>query len=251
MDFSIVIPAHNEAGTIEPLYRSVREMVASAKGFGELKWEIIFIDDGSTDKTYEVMQKVHREDPRVKLIRFRRNFGQTAAWSAGFDRAAGRLVIVMDADMQNDPDDIPAMIEKLEKDELDVVSGWRKNRRDKEVVKLGSVLGNALHRWVTGEKIHDHGCSLKVYRREALQDLELYGEMHRYITALMSWKGFKVGEMVVKHHPRTQGKTNYSIRKKLKGFLDLVVVKFWIQYSARPMHFFGMIGASFIGLPFR
>src|SRR3989344_1117929 len=253
MDFSIVVPAHNEAGTLKQLYEKVKAAMDRAKspdGDRAASWELIFIDDGSRDNTYEVMRQIRQGDARVKLIRFRRNFGQTSAWSAGFDRATGKIVVVLDADLQNDPADISAMVTKLEAEGLDVVSGWRKDRQDTEVLKLGSHIGNAIHRAVTGEKIHDHGCSLKVYQREALQDLELYGEMHRYITALLSWKGFKVGEMVVQHHPRRSGRTNYSIRKKLKGFLDLVIVKFWIQYSARPMHFFGTIGAAFIGAGF-
>lgn len=279
--YSIIVPAHNEQDTVVPLYEAVKRVMDSIEtpsnshvaarpvntvnpvnpvntarsdetpsdsplSGGETAWELIFIDDGSVDETYKKLKELHEKDPRVKIIRFRRQFGQTAAWSAGFDYANGEYVIVMDADMQNDPKDIPAMIKKLNTEHLDVVSGWRKNRKDKNSYKVASWIGNVIHRWITGEKIHDHGCSLKVYRKEALVDLELYGEMHRYITALLSWKGFKVGEMVVNHQPRRHGKTNYSFKKKLKGFLDLVVVKFWIQYSARPMHFFGAIGASFI-----
>jgi glycosyltransferase involved in cell wall biosynthesis len=209
-------------------------------------WELIIIDDGSTDGTYRVISEIAHVDPHVKLIKLRRSFGQTAGWSAGFSAATGEIVVVMDADLQNDPEDIPAMIQKLHDDNLDVVSGWRQDRKDKNALKIGSIIGNWVRRKVTGEKIHDQGCSLKVYKKEALVDLELYGEMHRYITALLSWKGFKVGEMPVRHHARKYGKTNYSIRKKLKGFLDLLIVKFWIQYSARPMHFFGSIGAVFI-----
>lgn len=221
--------------------------VLHRQDFGEPQWELILIDDGSTDKTARVMEELNAKDPRVKVITFRRQFGQTAGWSAGFDRAQGEYVIVLDADLQNDPTDIPAMLAMMEEQELDVISGWRKNRQDDGLMRLLSRLGNWIHRWVTGEKIHDHGCSLKIYKREALEDLELYGEMHRYITALLSWKGFKVGEIPVRHHPRRHGRTNYSIRKKLKGFLDLVIVKFWIQYASRPMHFFGAIGAAFIG----
>lgn len=241
MDYSIVVPAHNEALTVRPLYEAVRS-VLEALG----KWELILVDDGSTDDTYQEMRKIREGDSRVKLIQFRRRFGQTAAWSAGFDYARGDYVIVMDADMQNDPRDIPAMLDKMRTEGWDVISGWRRDRQDNGVLKLGSKVGNAVHRWVTGEKIHDHGCSLKIYRKEALADLELYGEMHRYITALLSWKGFRVGEAVVRHHSRKHGKTKYSVKKKLKGFLDLVIVKFWIQYSARPMHFFGSIGAVFV-----
>lgn len=242
MKYSVVIPAKNEQDSIRPLYESIRAVI---NGLGA-EWEIIFINDGSSDKTPEILDELQKQGAHIKVIHFRRSFGQTAAWSAGFDHAKGDYVIVMDADLQNDPKDIPAMIQKLEAEDLDVVSGWRKDRQDKSALKVGSKIGNWIHRMVTGEKIHDHGCSLKVYRKEALKDLELYGEMHRYITALMAWKGFEVGEMVVTHHARKFGKTNYSIRKKLKGFLDLVVVKFWVQYSARPMHFFGMIGAVFI-----
>ena len=246
MDYSVVVPAHNEEDSIQPLYDGIKPVMESMYG----NWELIVVDDGSTDTTFSRLEKLRAQDPRVKIVRFRKSFGQTAAWSAGFDHAQGNLVIVLDADLQNDPADIPAMIEVLKKENLDVVSGWRKDRKDKGYLKFGSKIGNWVHRWFTGEKIHDHGCSLKVYKKEALVDLELYGEMHRYITALLSWKGFRVGEMVVRHHARQYGHTNYNIRKKLKGFLDLLVVKFWIQYSARPMHFFGAIGAVFIGAGF-
>lgn len=246
MKYSVIVPAHNEEGALPTLYEAIKVVMDGLDG----SWELIVVDDGSTDGTSNVLKNLRDTDDRVKVVTFRRNFGQTAAWSAGFDHASGDYVIVLDADLQNDPQDIPEMIKVLEKEDLDVVSGWRKNRKDKGHLKLGSKLGNALHRWITGEKIHDHGCSLKVYRKEALEQLELYGEMHRYITALLSWKGFRVGEMIVRHHPRTTGKTKYNIRKKLKGFLDLVIVKFWIQYSTRPMHFFGTIGAVFISFGF-
>jgi len=242
MNYSVVVPARDEEQSIEPLYQALKPVMEKLNG----NWEIIFIDDGSSDQTLPKMKSLRAVDPRVKIIQFRRNFGQTAAWSAGFDHARGEYVIVMDADLQNDPADIPAMIAKMRTENLDVISGWRRERKDNGGMVALSKLGNWVHRWVTGEKIHDHGCSLKVYRREALQGLELYGEMHRYITALLSWKGFQVGEMVVQHHPRRHGQTKYSIKKKLKGFLDLIVVKFWVQYSARPMHFFGAIGMFFI-----
>ncbi len=242
--YSIVVPAHNEEENVRPLHDAVKKVMDAV---GE--WELIMVDDGSTDRTGEIISQLAGQDPRVKLIQFRKKFGQTAGWSAGFDHAAGEVVIVLDADLQNDPEDIPKLLAKLEEG-YDVVSGWRQKRKDNQLLMLGSRIGNSLRRWVTGEKIHDHGCSLKVYRREALQDLELYGEMHRYITALLAWKGFKVGEAPVRHHPRQSGQTKYSIKKKLKGFLDLLVVKFWIQYSARPMHFFGAIGAAFIAVGF-
>lgn len=240
MKYSVVVPARNEEDNVRPLYEAVKKVMST---LGE--WELILVDDGSTDKTGEIIRQLCQQDQRVKLIQFRRSFGQTAGWSAGFDYASGEIVIVMDADLQNDPEDIPKLLKKLDED-YDVVSGWRQKRKDGPILMLGSKFGNWLHRYITGEKIHDHGCSLKVYKREALKDLELYGEMHRYITALLSWKGFKVGEEKVRHRPRERGSTKYNVRKKMKGFLDLVIVKFWIQYSARPMHFFGMIGAVFI-----
>jgi glycosyltransferase involved in cell wall biosynthesis len=242
MNYSVVVPARNEEESIQPLYTSLKPVMDQLNG----NWEIIFIDDGSSDGTLAKMKGLRASDPRVKIIQFRRNFGQTAAWSAGFDHALGEYVIVMDADLQNDPADIPALLQKMQAENLDVISGWRRDRKDNGGMVFLSKLGNWFHRVVTGEKIHDHGCSLKVYRKEALDGLELYGEMHRYITALLSWKGFKVGEMVVRHHARQHGHTNYSVKKKLKGFLDLIVVKFWVQYSARPMHFFGAIGMFFI-----
>jgi len=247
MKYSVVVPAHNEEESVGPLHQAVSKVLDSMGG----QWEMIVVDDGSTDDTYQRLQEIRQRDARVKIIRFRRSFGQTAGWSAAFDRAQGEYVIVLDADLQNDPADIPAMIKMLQEQNLDVVSGWRKDRKDKKgLLTVGSLIGNRMRRWVTGEKVHDHGCSLKVYRREALQDLELYGEMHRYITALLTWKGFKVGEMVVRHHPRQFGRTKYNLRKKLKGILDLLIVKFWIQYSARPMHFFGAIGFIFIAVGF-
>ncbi len=246
MEYSVVIPAKNEQESLPVLYTSIKKVLEGMSA----DWELILIDDGSTDATWKVMEGLRTSDNRVKLIRFRRSFGQTAAWSAGFDHAQGTIVIVMDADLQNDPADIPTMVQHLHEADLDVVTGWRKDRKDKGYLKIGSIIGNKFRRWVTGEKVHDQGCSLKVYRSEALQDLELYGEMHRYITALLSWKGFKVGEVVVRHHARQYGTTKYNIRKKLTGFLDLLIVKFWIQYSARPMHFFGSIGIAFIGTGF-
>lgn len=242
MNYSVVVPAHNEEQSMKPLYEATKKVFEAMGG----SWELIVIDDGSTDNTFSVISAIADADARVKIIKLRRKFGQTAGWSAGFSAATGDIVVVMDADLQNDPEDIPAMIAKLNNEHYDVISGWRKDRKDKSMLKIGSKIGNWIRQKVTGEKIHDHGCSLKVYRKEALVDLELYGEMHRYITALLSWKGFKVGEMVVRHHARKYGETKYNIRKKLKGFLDLLIVKFWIQYSARPMHFFGSIGAVFI-----
>jgi len=239
MKFSVVIPAYNEEENIPRL----AERVAAVLNRLTREWELIFIDDGSRDRTYEAMSASRARDHRIKLIRFRRNFGQSAGWQAGFDHARGDIVIGMDADLQNDPEDIPAMVAKLENEGYDVVSGWRAERKGSVVLAVLSKIGNWLRRRMTGEKIHDHGCSLKVYRRTCLDGIELYSDLHRrYITALLSWKGYRVGEMKVRHHPRTFGATKYSIRKKWKGLLDLLVVKFWIQYSTRPIHLFGTIG---------
>ena len=243
MEYSVIVPAHNEELSVVPLCEAVRGVLNKLSD----RWELIFIDDGSSDGTYKKIMELAERDGKVKVIKFRRNFGQTAAWSAGFEHAVGELVIVLDADLQNDPADIPKMLKKMREDNLDIISGWRKERKDNGVMVALSRVGNWVHRLMTGEKINDHGCSLKIYKREALEGLELYGEMHRYITALLSWKGYEVGEIEVHHRPRKFGNTNYSIRKKLKGFLDLIVVKFWVQYATRPMHFFGAIGVGFIG----
>ncbi len=241
---SVVVPAVNEEENIVPLTGAIRKAL-DTRGF---TWELIYIDDGSSDGTLAAMRRERENDPRVKIIRFRRNFGQTAAWSAGFAAAGGELVVCLDADLQNDPEDIPAMIALLEGEGYDVISGWRQRRADTLEKRAVSKVANGLRRFVTKEKIHDSGCSLKLYRRETLQDLELYGEMHRYITALLSWKGFRVGEMRVQHHPRRGGRTEYNLRRTIKGFLDLLIVKFWMQYSARPIHLFGSIGVALVGV---
>lgn len=243
MTYSVVIPAYDEEENIAPLTAAVRRVMET---LGE--WELIFIDDGSRDGTFAAMVREREGDSRIKILRFRRNFGQTAAWAAGFHHASGDLVVCLDADLQNDPADIPAMAVKLVHDGYDVVSGWRINRHDSFEKRFVSKIANMLRRWVTKETIHDSGCSLKVYRRSCLEDLELYGEMHRYITALLTWKGFRVGEMPVRHHPRQRGKTKYNVRRTIKGLLDLLIVKFWMQYSARPIHFFGTIGMALAGV---
>lgn len=243
MTFSVVIPAYDEVGNIAPLTAAVRRVMDQLGG-----WELIFIDDGSHDGTFQAMERERTADPRVKLIRFRRNFGQTAAWAAGFDYASGDIVVCLDADLQNDPEDIPRLVEKLTRENYDVISGWRQQRQDSLEKRVISRIANGLRRLVTKEQIHDSGCSLKVYRRDALRDVELYGEMHRYITALLTWKGFRVGELPVRHHPRRSGTTKYTLRRTIKGLLDLLIVKFWMQYSARPIHFFGTIGIALVSL---
>jgi len=244
MKYSIVVPACNEEKNI-PL---VAEKISRVLNGLTNDWEIIFIDDGSKDKTYEEMKKARDKDNRIKLVRFKRNFGQSAAWQAGFDYATGDIIVSMDADLQNDPVDIPKMLSMIENENFDAVSGWREEREDNWFMTFLSKIGNWLRRVMTGDKIHDHGCSLKAYKKECIKDLEFYSDLHRrYITALLSWKGYRVGEMKTHHHARQYGKSKYSIRKKWKGLLDLLVVKFWIQYSTRPIHLFGTLGVAMAG----
>lgn len=205
------------------------------------EYEIIFVDDGSSDKTFEELKSLHEKDKRVRVIKLRRNFGQSAAMSAGIEHARGKVIITIDADLQNNPADIPLLLEELEKG-YDVVSGWRHNRHDPLSKRLFSKLANFIRGKLTTESIHDSGCTLKAYRADSLKDLELYGEMHRYIPAILSWKGYKIGEVKVAHRPRIHGKTKYSWQRIIKGLLDLILITFWQRYSLRPMHVSGGLG---------
>lgn len=244
-EISIVIPVLNEEENIPLLYQELTEVLDK---LGK-SYEIIFIDDGSTDNSFKILKGIHEGDSKVRIIKFRRNFGQTPAIRAGFEHATGDVIIMMDADLQNDPKDIPRLLDKLDEG-FDVVSGWRKNRRDPLFTKkIPSRLSNHLARRLTGVDIHDFGCTLKAYRSEAIQDLELYGEMHRYIPALLAWKGFRVSEVTIMHHPRKYGETKYGVTRLVKGFLDLMVVTFWRKYSTRPIHLFGGLGilTGFLG----
>ncbi len=237
---SIVIPAYNEEKSIPELYYEL----SSVFKVMEKPYEIIFVDDGSTDSSFDLMEDIYSRDKEVKVIKFRRNFGQSSAILAGFDHAEGDIVITMDADMQNDPKDIPKLLEKINEG-YDVVSGWRADRKDPFMSKkLPSKLSNWLARKMTGVNIHDSGCTLKAYKSRALRNLELYGEMHRYIPALLARKGFRITELKVTHNPRKFGKTKYGIRRLFHGLLDLINIKFWNQYSKRPLHFFGLMGIS-------
>lgn len=237
IDISIVIPTFNEEKNVRLLYNELRPVLDKLNK----KYEIIYVDDGSTDRTYDELVSMNNADKIVKVIQFRKNFGQTAAMDCGFKSAQGKVIIVMDADLQNDPNDIPRLLEKMDEG-YDVVSGWRYNRRDPFSKKVFSKVANIIRRNLTGEKIHDSGCSLKAYKKECFDDLDLYGEMHRFIPALLMWKGFKIGEIKVNHRKRKHGKTKYGIKRLLKGFLDILVVKFWMQYSGRPIHLFGGLG---------
>jgi glycosyltransferase involved in cell wall biosynthesis len=241
---SIIIPVYNEKGNIKPLYKAIQEVMESLKG--QFGYEIIFIDDGSRDGTLKMLKEVAAKDKNVKVIVFGRNFGQTPALAAGFDQATGDFMVTIDGDMQNNPKDIPKLLMKLKDKDLDVVSGWRHDRKDPGLSKkVPSKLSNKIARLLTGVKLNDFGCSLKVYRKEALADLRLYGEMHRYIPALVAKNGFRVGEEKVDHRPRTKGRSKYNYKRLMRGFLDLIIIRFWTAFATKPMHFFGGWGILF------
>jgi glycosyltransferase involved in cell wall biosynthesis len=243
---SIVIPIYNEEGNLKELHTRLSEVLPAITE----TYEIIFVDDCSTDNSFAILNEFNREDKKTKVIKFRRNFGQSAAIAAGFDYSKGDIIITMDGDLQNDPEDIPKLLDELENGDYDVVCGWRFDRADTMLKKLFSKIANGLRRRFTDEDIHDSGCTLRAYKKECRADLELYGEMHRYIPALLLWKGYKIGEVKVRHHERKHGTTKYSWKRVVKGFLDLIVVTFWQRFSARPIHVFGGLGLvlSLVGL---
>ncbi len=244
VELSVVIPAYNEEESVGPLYKELHE-VLSALG---KTYEIIFVDDGSTDATFERLRALHERDSAVRIVKFRSNFGQSAAMKAGFDHAGGEVVVTMDADLQNDPYDIPKLLEKMEADDLDVVCGWRYNRHDPFSKKVFSKFANSLRKVLTHETIHDSGCTLRAYRRECVKGLELYGELHRYIPAMLLWKGYHIGELETNHRDRSFGRSKYNWARLVKGFLDLLVITFWQRYSVRPMHVFGGAGLVMSGI---
>jgi glycosyltransferase involved in cell wall biosynthesis len=238
-EVSIVVPLLNEQDNLRTLYRQLTETLA-----GKYDYEIVFVDDGSTDNSFAVLAELQKADPMVRVIRFRKNFGQTAALSAGFAHAQGRVIVAIDADLQNDPADIPGMIAKLEEG-FDVVSGWRKKRHDNAVTRLlPSIIANWLISKITGVKLHDFGCTLKSYRREVLAETKLYGEMHRFIPALASWSGARICEAVVNHRPRTTGAAKYGLGRTFKVILDLITVKFLGSFSTKPIYIFGGLGLA-------
>lgn len=241
MDLSIVIPLYNEEENIEELHKKLSETLSQLL----ISYEIIYVDDGSRDNTLRLLEEIQKKDPHVVVLSFRRNFGQTAAFAAGFDFARGDVVITMDGDLQNDPADIPKLMEAIK--DADIVSGWRKKRKDPFLSRrLPSIVANWLIGKVTGVRIHDYGCSLKAYKREVVKNLKLYGEMHRFIPALASWYGVKIKEIEVTHHPRYKGKSKYGIGRTIKVLLDLVTVKFLHSFSTKPIQFFGPIGVLFM-----
>ncbi len=238
-DLSIVIPIHNEAPNLEPL---VHELTTALDGFGR-PYEILFVDDGSSDGSFEILTRLHLTHRSVRVIQFRRNFGQTAAFAAGFAAARGRLIVTSDGDLQNDPRDIPALVERLEADNADIVCGWRKDRKDAWLSRrLPSVIANRLISWATGVRLNDYGCSLKVFRSEVVKPLRLYGELHRFIPALASEMGVRIVEQAVNHRPRVHGTSKYGISRTARVILDLLTVKFLLSYSTRPLQIFGLVG---------
>ncbi len=234
---SIVIPVFNEEQSLKLLYDAIKEAM---KGLGR-DYEIVFVDDGSTDASFDTLSGLNAADDHVVVVSFRRNFGQTAALAAGFEYAANDIIITMDADLQNDPADIPRLLENIEG--FDIVSGWRKKRKDPFLTrKLPSMIANWLISKVTGVRLHDYGCTLKAYRREVIENVHLYGEMHRFIPAIASWYGASITEMETTHHPRRFGHSKYGLSRILRVFLDLITVKFLQSFSTRPIHAFGPIG---------
>lgn len=239
IDISVVIPVYNEELNVDELHQRLGSVLGAEA-------EFIFVDDGSTDATAQRIADLSSIDGRVRLIRFRRNFGQTAALSAGIDHARGRIIVPIDGDLQNDPADIPRMLKRLDEG-FDVVSGWRVERKDPFHRRLPSIIANRLISWISGVRLHDYGCSLKAYRRSVLKDVRLYGEMHRFVPIYASWQGARVTEMPVTHHPRTRGASNYGMERTLKVVLDLIVVKFLSSYATKPIYVFGGFGAvSFV-----
>ena len=242
-EVSVVVPLLNEQDNIGPLYQQITQTLTD-----KYDYEIIFVDDGSSDNSLTILTQLQKADTAVRVIRFRKNFGQTAALSAGFTHAQGGIIVAIDADLQNDPADIPKMIDKLNEG-YDVVSGWRKKRHDNAITRLlPSKIANWLIAKITGVKLHDFGCTLKAYRREVLAETKLYGEMHRFIPALASWSGAKIAEMVVNHRPRTTGAAKYGLGRAWRVILDLITVKFLLSFSTKPIQLFG--GWGFLALFF-
>ena len=243
--FSVVVPLYNEEESLKELHRRLTLVLPSLAG----RFEIIFVDDGSTDNSFAVLKTIHEQDDRVKVIRFRKNFGKAPALSAGFKAAQGEIIITLDADLQDLPEEIPALVQKVETG-YDLVSGWKLKRKDPLLRKVASRLFNFVTSFYTGVKLHDFNCGLKCYRREVIDEIDLYGELHRYIPAIANWKGFKVGEVQVDHHPRMHGKSKFGSERYLRGLFDLLTVIMLTKYPEKPLHFFGLLGTilSFSGL---
>ncbi|MDP3964091.1 MAG: glycosyltransferase family 2 protein [bacterium] len=234
LKYSIIVPVYNEEDNVVPLHKEIVSIMDTL----QQPYEILFVDDGSRDRTFERLNVLSP----VKIIRFRKNFGQTAALDAGFKHAQGEIFITMDGDGQNDPADIPRLLQKMRDGDYDLVSGWRKNRKDDMSKRFLSRGANFLRKFLVADNISDSGCTLKTYRRECFEDLDLFGEIHRFIPAMLKWKGFTIGEIEVNHRPRTAGQTKYNWKRVVKGLVDMVSVWFWRKYSGRPLHLFGGLG---------
>lgn len=240
MNLSVVIPLYNEEENVTALHERLAPVLQGMN----VRHEIIYVDDGSADGTLALLNGIQNRDPHVLVLSLRRNFGQTAAFAAGFDFARGDIIITMDGDLQNDPSDIPRLVDAL--DGYDLVSGWRKKRKDPFISRrLPSVIANWLISKVTGVRLHDYGCSLKAYRKEVVKNLRLYGEMHRFIPAIASWYGVRIAEIETTHYPRHGGRSKYGISRTIKVLLDLVTVKFLQSFSTKPIQFFGPLGMLF------
>jgi len=238
LDLSVIAPLLNEEQNIETLYQELVDVLIKL----DQEYEIIFVDDGSTDRTFEVLSKIQKNDSRVKAIRFRKNFGQTAALSAGFDHARGDIIVTLDADLQNDSQDIPKLIEKLNEG-YDIVNGWRFDRKDPFISRrLPSIIANKIISIITRVKLHDYGCTLRVFRKEIIKNIRLYGEMHRFIPAIASGMGISICEVKVNHRARKYGKSKYGISRTIRVILDLITVKFLLSYATRPIQVFGLLG---------
>jgi glycosyltransferase involved in cell wall biosynthesis len=237
-EVSVVVPLYNEVENLDDLHR---ELTASLERAGR-SYELVLVDDGSTDGTRDRLLALEARDPRVRAVLLRRNFGQTAAFSAGFDRSRGELVVTSDGDLQNDPADIPALLARLQEDDLDMVCGWRRRRQDPLSKRIPSFFANRIISWTTGLRLHDYGCSLKAMRGDVARGIRLYGEMHRFIPAVASWMGVRLAEVPVNHRPRTRGRSKYGLGRTARVLLDLFTVKFLHSYGTRPAHLFGLVG---------
>ncbi|MDH3599788.1 MAG: glycosyltransferase family 2 protein [Candidatus Tectomicrobia bacterium] len=244
-EVSVVVPLFNEADHVLPLYHALHHAMA----LSGRRWEVIFVDDGSTDSTYPVLRDLHaQEEAHVRVFRLRRNFGQTAAMSAGFDAARGHIIVSMDGDLQNDPSDIESLLKTLD-DGYDVVSGWRVHRQEGFWLRrLPSRVANWLISHITGIHLHDYGCTLKAYRADVVKELRLYGEMHRFIPALIGGNGARIAELPVQHHARRHGRSKYGLSRTLRVIFDLMTVKFWLSFLTRPLQIFGLLGLATGGL---
>ena len=235
--FSVVVPLYNEEESLKELHKRI---ILSLQSLSD-HFEIIFVDDGSTDNSFEVIRDLGKEDSRVRALRFRKNFGKASALAAGFKEAKGKIIITIDADLQDLPEEIPSLVKRLEEG-YDLVSGWKYKRKDPLVRKAASRLFNMVTSFCTGLRLHDFNCGLKCYRREVIDEIHLYGELHRYIPAIANWKGFKIGEVKVGHHPRVYGKSKFGSERYLRGLFDLLTVIMLTKYPEKPLHFFGLLG---------